>query len=1605
MGRNSPGGYLPLLFTIPVYTYVHLIGSLFLYSCGIAFYTMSISLAPTRRQPQLLLLLFLASLWFLGRSRPHQNDTSKPPRSNRKKRRRKQRTRSRPRSSTQRSKRFRRRRLPYHCVLRCRSRDLHSIHRLSHQHKRWRRRNAKARQRYKSSRAKSARDAAISNAATAKVKSKQANITMHDEAILNSFCTNRGDTFLALPRLLNKMNIADNEQATEMLVKRLNLCSVALGSSKDGPSTVTFWNCPLVWDTGASFGLTPFRGDFIDYVECQIPVNDIKSTNMVIGMGTTLHKFSIKGEPIWLPCLSYHLPNAEVRLFSPQTYHTLYGGKSDVFGDRIEMTNRNKTITVPIVREGANVPIVNNSAVSTSEMRKIGPHVRSALPHIERKIDFMGRWSSHNFRSWNIATLDGQEKDFFGPSVLAHDNVNLSRAQKELLLWHNKLGISMPRVQELMRSIPMEEPSGASNVVPPVIKPKIPQASSCPLPTCQSCQMARARQRKPNIVKTKVIQENAGALSRDKYELGDMVSMDQYVVKTPGRLPTGYGREADHNKFHGGTIFRDAATKVIHVENQVSLNAAETINAKLRFEQWLWDEACGKVKHYHSDNGVFTAELFKEACEEAQQTQSFSGVGAQHQNAEAERAIQTVMYMAREFMIHTALHWGENNADDLSQWSFAVDHAAWLYNRTPQRQSGITPTELMSSIKSDHRDLLRTHVWGCPVYILEAKLQDNQKLPKWSRRARMGQFLGFSRQHSSMVAMVRNLHTGFVSPQYHVVFDDCFQTVFHNGKSSEALDLICDELFASSRECYSEEEYDEDGVLIYRPPPLDEVWLSEGERRQRRVELEKQRDRNIAREREVTGEAIQERIRLSKDEDATPPLGNYISDEESVDHDNNSAASQDDELEGERDLWDDHLPSRETHQDSNQPPIIPPTVPPTVPRDSPSPTAQPTAPPSDSPPLPIPPQPPDDLGRTSDGRSRRLRNKGKKGYYCSLGDRQVPANVRRANLSSKKVRYRQRLAKQRDIGDKMLLAMDDNEVPTVEQLLACPISRFIQFAANDCGYEGSRKELIANWVHPFFLKAKSEASKQDNPNWREAMNGPFSEEYWKASVKELETLEDMDAWEVVDQTSDMNVIDSIWAFKLKRYPDGLIKKFKARFCARGDQQLEGVDFFETYAPVVQWTTVRLLLILEILLNLKSKQGDVTAAFLHADLDEKEKVYVRMPQGFRKNGKVLKLKKTLYGLKQSPRMFWKYLTAAMVKSGMQVSKLDPCLFVDDRVVCICYVDDILFWSKDVKYINDLAEKLRKQGLLLEQEDDAAGFLGVKLAKTDEGKLILTQTGLTDRVIEALGLDSKLSTSKWTPAEATPLTRDTDGEPPESSFSYSSVVGMLLYLSGHSRPDIAYAVNCCARHMFSPRLSHEKALKRIGRYLKATREKGLILNPSKELCVDAYPDADFAGLYGHEKSTDPSCAKSRTGFLINVANCPVLWMSKLQTETALSTMEAEIIALAHCCRELFPIMDQVAELGAVVGLKTDELTTMNVSIHEDNAGALVLAKTIPPQFTPRSKYYAIKTVWFREEIQKRKIKLLKIDTVQQLGDIFTKGLTRATFEYLRLKMMGC
>ncbi len=187
-----------------------------------------------------------------------------------------------------------------------------------------------------------------------------------------------------------------------------------------------------------------------------------------------------------------------------------------------------------------------------------------------------------------------------------------------------------------------------------------------------------------------------------------------------------------------------------------------------------------------------------------------------------------------------------------------------------------------------------------------------------------------------------------------------------------------------------------------------------------------------------------------------------------------------------------------------------------------------------------------------------------------------------------------------------------------------------------------------------------------------------------------------------------------------------------------------------------------------------------------------------------------------------------------------------------------------------------------GVDLEQEDDAAGFLGVTLDRdASTGLLEMKQTGLINRVIEALGLDDGYAKGKRTPAETKPLEKDADVELAHGGFSYSSVIGMLLYLSGHTRPDIAYAVNCYAMYMFCPRHSHELALKRIRQYLKQMPDRGMVMNPSADLCkIVAYPDADFAGMYGHEKPTDPSCVKSRSGFVITFADVLILWQSKLK-----------------------------------------------------------------------------------------------------------------------------
>ena len=210
------------------------------------------------------------------------------------------------------------------------------------------------------------------------------------------------------------------------------------------------------------------------------------------------------------------------------------------------------------------------------------------------------------------------------------------------------------------------------------------------------------------------------------------------------------------------------------------------------------------------------------------------------------------------------------------------------------------------------------------------------------------------------------------------------------------------------------------------------------------------------------------------------------------------------------------------------------------------------------------------------------------------------------------------------------------------------------------------------------------------------------------------------------------------------------------------------------------------------------------------------------------------------------------------------------------------------------------------------------------------------------------------------------------------------------------------------MFNPTHLHEDVLKRIGCYLIGTQDKEMIIKPTSTIGINAYLDADFAGLYGYEDNNNPVCVHSRTGYVITIANCPIFWSSKLQTETATLTMEAKIIALGSCCRDLLPVIGLVDEIGVAVGMKdpndNSASSTKHVTIHEDNSGALILATTPPPQFTPRSNHYAIKTIWFCEKIIEYKIKVAPIETHLQPGDIFKKMPSQVTFEFLRSLLQG-
>jgi hypothetical protein len=215
---------------------------------------------------------------------------------------------------------------------------------------------------------------------------------------------------------------------------------------------------------------------------------------------------------------------------------------------------------------------------------------------------------------------------------------------------------------------------------PPIITTKHPGTRSCKPPLCAACCLDKALTQGSDTYRTIPNPKKIHSLVRDDLKPGDRVSLDQYVSSVPGRLVHTYGKEKKRDKLTGETIFVDHATGHVFIYKQVSARTGETLIDKKKYERLTLDSGVS-VQNYHADNGIFATKAFRSHCDYKGQELEFSGVGAQHQNGVAERAIQTVSSLALTMLLHMSLHWPKQA--DLELWPFALQHAACLWNHLP----------------------------------------------------------------------------------------------------------------------------------------------------------------------------------------------------------------------------------------------------------------------------------------------------------------------------------------------------------------------------------------------------------------------------------------------------------------------------------------------------------------------------------------------------------------------------------------------------------------------------------------------------------------------------------------------------------------------------------------------------------------------------------------------------------------------------------------------------------------------------------------------------------------------------------------------------------
>ena len=488
---------------------------------------------------------------------------------------------------------------------------------------------------------------------------------------------------------------------------------------------------PLIFDTGASISITPNKEDFISFNSSidNVILQGISASTVCKGKG--MMKLTIlndEGHQKDIVIEALYVPNATVRLLSIQQFCQTYKD-----GARMEINESGCIFTFPKSQ---------GSGTITFDLKGSGN-----LPR------------TNAFRQ-HQRDLERINPNQSGYSVLNGSNINLTPAQRELLGLHWQLNhINFPWIQYLLRKGIFHRKYKDTTIA--TVK-------------CKACQLGKQVRLPKGTMRHEIRESKDGSLKSGNLQPGSVISSDQFVSSLKGRLPHTFGKEREEEKYVGGTIFVDDASEFMYVENQVSLGAAETIRSKDNFERECIQHGIN-IKSYRCDNGVYRSKAFLDDLKSKQQAIQFSGVGAHHHNGVAERAIRTISTSARTILLHAMVHWPEHVTLDL--WPFAIQYAIYIWNRLPRQSSGFSPLEIFYNVKSDHSELKQAKVWGCPTYVLHPTLQDGKKLPRWEPRAKIGQFLGRSKQHAGCVALVKNIATGKVSSQFHLVFDDHFTTI------------------------------------------------------------------------------------------------------------------------------------------------------------------------------------------------------------------------------------------------------------------------------------------------------------------------------------------------------------------------------------------------------------------------------------------------------------------------------------------------------------------------------------------------------------------------------------------------------------------------------------------------------------------------------------------------------------------------------------------------------------------------------------------------------------------------------------------------------------